>query len=90
MRIKAVERINKTVQVEINPCDVLDQLSQEIKNKYGVGSDWYINDKGQWEDWYDTGHGSGLTTKHRDASVFEVEIFSALKLIRIAAKGLLS
>lgn len=87
MKVKGVERVSKAVEVDIDPCDILDQLSDALKRKYDVGRDWYIAYSGKWEDWYDTGHGSGLTTEHREATVEEVEIFSALKIIRIAARS---
>lgn len=90
MKVKGVERISKSVEIDIDICDVIDQLNHALKRKYGVDTDWYINNKGQWEDWYDTGHGSGLTTKHRDATVEEVEIFAALKIVRIAARSNIS
>jgi len=87
MRVKGIERISKNVEIDVDPCDVIDQLSVALKQKYGINPDWYINSEGFWEDWYDTGHGSGLTSTHRRATVQEVEIFAALKIVSIAARS---
>lgn len=47
---------------------------QNIKNEeYNFREAEYINDKGVWESWFDTGHGSGCTTTYRHASDRELE-----------------
>lgn len=71
------------VEVNIPTLDILKYLENEIWARAGrpVAAD-YINPEGIWEDWNGYGHGSGITTRHGEATIKQLEIDKALKLIK--------
>lgn len=84
MSVEVVER--KTVNVNVNPADVLEQLKREWLTSVKHAGD-YINKDGVWESWYDTGHGSGMYSTHGTATEHEKEIVKAFKLIEDYVKA---
>ena len=88
MKIKGTKRTIDHIDVEVAPFDALKAIEHVLKEKYRVGQDWYINRNGQWEEWTDTGHGSGLTDIHRYATDEELEVAKALSTLKDAMRGI--
>jgi len=88
MQVKGTRVTREAVEIEVSPSDILDVLGKQLKQKWRVGHDWYINDKEHWEEWVDTGHGSGLTTVNRPATSEEMRAMRALKELRQISSGL--
>lgn len=82
MRILAQH--TQVVHVEVNPADVISQISREWRAKM-PGE--YINNRGFWESWEDTGHGSGLTTTHRKATDEEKKLATSLMTVSDYLRG---
>lgn len=59
-------------------CELRDvtESNPEYTNKSIREAD-YINAAFKWESWYDTGHGSGITTIYRAATSYEVELYNS-------------
>lgn len=78
-----------SVKVEIDPLDVIKQLYGKWLASIGQLPDRYINKDGVWEDWTDTGHGSGLTSFYGQATPEEVvqnAAFATMRLIAISQR----
>lgn len=81
MIIHGKRKIVEDVNVEIVPHEFLNKLFKSCMSKIYKGEGEYINKDGVWEDWYDTGHGSGMTTKHETATQEQIELNAAFNYI---------
>ena len=81
MKVEGIKTTHENVTLNVRMQDILDGIEKELKKTFKVGATWYINRERVWEDWYDTGHGSGLTTEHRSATVQEIEAMNALTIL---------
>lgn len=87
MQVSA-ERVKKeTIKVNVNPVDVIEKLRLQWHLNIGVGSSDYINSNGFWEDWTDTGHGSGLTRVGRQATPEEKQMIASFQSMRELAEN---
>lgn len=76
----SVTRVEK-VKVDISPIDMIDAMEKRwLSNIKQSGN--YINRNGEWEDWLDTGHGSGITKIIRGATESEIAISKAFQTLR--------
>lgn len=85
MKVPATITQVERKEVDINPIEFLDSLLKAWKRSIDMqGCD--INSKGMWESWTDTGHGSGLTERKREATAEELSIdecfWQLAKLVR--------
>ena len=71
----------ETVKVDISPRDMLEAMQKKWLQDIKQGGN-YINSKGHWEDWTDTGHGSGITETYREATDEEKAIVAAFRTLR--------
>ncbi|MEG0870607.1 MAG: hypothetical protein RSG77_26730 [Hafnia sp.] len=80
MQVEAVVTRREKTTVTVNPKDIIEKYKvrwlAELKM---VGC--YINTEGTWEEWENTGHGSGLYTTHRKATEEEIKIADAFKTV---------
>ena len=90
MRVNGTITSVKQESVEVNPSEVVEKIKLDWMKSIDVHSYWYINQEGEWEDWEDT-HGSGITTKHRQATTEEMnnwELFKQFEgLVNFMYKG---
>lgn len=87
MQVKAEVIESKIVSVNIKPEEVLQRLFANWINTVNSKAE-YINQEGYWESWYDTGHGSGLTTTYNKATDEELEIMHSFTKVMKVTKGL--
>lgn len=71
----------ETVKVDISPRDMIDAMEKRWLSDIKQSGN-YINQKGEWEDWTDTGHGSGITEIIREATDDEKSISQAFRTLR--------
>ncbi|MND58564.1 hypothetical protein D3C80_497260 [compost metagenome] len=71
----------ETVKVDISPRDMIDAMEKRWLSDIKQSGN-YINRKGEWEDWTDTGHGSGITEIIREATDDEKAISQAFRTLR--------
>ena len=82
MQMTGYRVIREKVDFEVSLTDVAAALVKEVWARTDRPTmAEYINDKGIWEALDSGPHGSGTTTRFRDATAEEVEIEKALKLI---------
>ena len=71
----------EAVKVDISPRNMIDAMEKQWLCDIKQGGN-YINRKGEWEDWIDTGHGSGITKIIREATDDEIVISQAFQTLR--------
>lgn len=70
MKIEGRETTTRSVQVDVYLPNVIKKLEEMYQRQQKVPRGAYINAQtGNWEDWTDTGHGSGLTDVIRPAKI---------------------
>lgn len=75
--VTTIERVT----VDITAASMIDAMQKQWLIDIGqVGN--YINQNGEWEEWTDTGHGSGITEIVRAATESEIDIIHAFKTLR--------
>lgn len=79
MLVKGTRKV--TEAVEVNVQEVLDKLYYSCMRSVYKGKGEYINSKGVWESWDDTGHGSGITTTYEPATQEQLDLDRALRYI---------
>lgn len=83
MKITATTTKIETVEVEVSPKTVADNLREFWLKGLNKTADYYINHKGEWETWDDCGgQGSGFYEQHGKASKQEKEVLKAFNLIK--------
>ncbi|UOL48730.1 hypothetical protein [Pseudomonas phage Astolliot] len=81
MKIDGLVTKVETVRVDIAASDMIETLNKQWLVDIGQAGN-YISSEGKWEDWIDTGHGSGITKVLRDATDEEKSIYAAFRTIR--------
>jgi len=79
MQIKGTKTIHEVIDVNMNT--LVDAITQHVRNKYQLG-DHYVTAAGDEESWYDTGHGSGLTTDFGKPTGERMRAFKFLEDLR--------
>ena len=76
--------VNRAEKVSVHVKDIMSTLLYKwmvsIELAPGYYDMCYINSGGSWEGWQDT-HGSGITTRIREASEEEKEIYQSFKIM---------
>lgn len=80
MIVQGVVTKRETVSIDVNPRDVLKKLKCEWLNSISH-SGHYINSDEVWEDWTDTGHGSGLYERFGKATQEQINTLNAFALV---------
>ena len=81
MRMQGSVTKVETVDVDISPSAMVDALDKQWHCDIKMFGH-YINLDGFWEDWTDTGHGSGITKVLREATEEEKTISKAFRTLR--------
>ena len=79
-----VER--KSVQIHVDPFEVIRKLRAFWLTSIGQPGH-YINSDGIWEDWTDTGHGSGLYDRFGQATPEQITILKSFDFMTTMAKA---
>ena len=78
----------KNETVEIDPSEVTKQLKLDWMKRIGIYGFCYLNKSNQmWEDWENTGHGSGITTEYRKATEDEIQIWDMFEQLEDFMSG---
>lgn len=81
MKVRGTQIIRQNVDVEVSTREIFSTLKHLLLQKWNAPGE-YINKGGKWEEWTDTGHGSGLTDIHRDATQEEKDGMKAIDTLR--------
>lgn len=81
MKVSGVKTQVENIEVNIDLKRTLRQLEDSCMSAIYSGEGEYINKDNVWESWYDTGHGSGLTTIYEKATQEQIDLQDAFKFI---------
>ena len=81
MQIKGTKTVSEVVEVHIDA--LADGIERYVRDKHNLG-DHYVTAAGDEESWYDTGHGSGLTTDFGKPTDERMRAFKFLEDLRWA------
>jgi hypothetical protein len=84
MLVEATHVERKKVTVDVDAVAVIDKLQRFWQNSIGHCGR-YINRDNQWEDWTDTGHGSGLTERFGPATAEQIAMVASFANMRVIA-----